>query len=360
MSGKIACLLDRLKNTNRRWSESLNYWTDPVAPAVPVGEGGVAQYPDSAVLRGPTSFTLGPNETRTVIQPVTSGLLGTHYWCPTKFAPLTIELELVQTPSQCCARGSVAPSAPVLSQSFSLQDVRLLADVCTVDSAIMEQLSSTLLEGGALPMHFSTWGSNTMHTLSLSGNENQSWSVTLSRAFSRIKTIFITFTSDAAYSVADTEYSLNLCWNGRVNYTDYYGAGGANPYLPNCAEGWRFQFQTGSLLIPQIPMGSTQEAWYHLAKLLGHHGSLESVSIPPGEWVSRDFIIGLDLEKAAATPGAMSSFSGLSTMDSGSTMRFDFQNVNCRNDTSRPQRMYIFVQIDAVLEIRAEGCVLLN
>ena len=147
-----------------------------------------------------------------------------------------------------------------------------------------------------------------MHTLSLSGNENQSWSVTLSRAFSRIKTVFITFTNDAAYSVADTEYSLNLCWNGRDNYSDYYGGGGPNMYLPNCAEGWRFQFQTGSLLIPQIPMGSTQEAWHHLAKLLGHHGSLESVSIPPGEWVSRSFVIGLDLEKAAATPGAMSSF----------------------------------------------------
>jgi hypothetical protein len=56
----------------------------------------------------------------------------------------------------------------------------------------------------------------------------------------------------------------------------------------------------------------------------------------------------------------MSPFSGLSTMDSGSTMRFAFDNVSCRNEASRPQRMYIFVQIDCVLEIRAEGCVLLN
>ena len=47
-------------------------------------------------------------------------------------------------------------------------------------------------------------------------------------------------------------------------------------------------------------------------------------------------------------------------MDAGSTMRFTFENVNCRNDQSRPQRMYIHIHHDAILEIRAAGVVLLT
>ena len=68
----------------------------------------------------------------------------------------------------------------------------------------------------------------------------------------------------------------------------------------------------------------------------------------------------LGLEKAAASPGAGASYSGLSTMDAGSTMRFTFENVNCRNPRSRPQTMHLHIHPDAILEIRAAGVVLLT
>jgi hypothetical protein len=60
-----------------------------------------------------------------------------------------------------------------------MQNVRILADVVTVDNAVQEELSRVLLSGGALPMHLTSY-STTMHNLQLNFAANQSWAVTLS------------------------------------------------------------------------------------------------------------------------------------------------------------------------------------
>ena len=66
----------------------------------------------------------------------------------------------------------------------------------------------------------------------------------------------------------------------------------------------------------------------------------------------------------------MAAFTGLSTRNAGDTLRFAFENVNPRvnNDGSGrvgdvnawPSRMYVTLHMDLVLEMRAEGCVLLD
>ena len=257
------------------------------------------------------------------------------------------------------------------SQTFSLQNVRLLCDVVTVDNAVQEELSRVLLSGGALPMHFTSY-STTMHNLSLTGNANQSWAVTLSRAFSRIKSIFITFDSDGAHAHSATESNCFLNWHGKPDF-DVYGA--SNTYTPASAEGWRFQMTSGSLIWPDLPMSSTQEAWYQLSKLIGMHSSINGVSIPPGEWLGPNFIMGIDCEKMASSPGSgAAQFTGLSTRNAGDTLRFAFDNVTpwqapatgatppqtYRASSSVPSRMYITLHMDLVVELRAEGCVLLD
>ena len=189
---------------------------------------------------GPYNFPLAANQTRTIITPIFSGLLQTHYLLPGRF-PLTIELELVNNASQCCAAGDwkypdgsghyVAEQA--YSQTFSMQNVRILCDVVTVDNAVQEELSRVLLSGGALPLHFSSY-SSTMHNLQLTANPNQSWSVTLSRAFSRIKDIWVTFDSDAAHGHIGTESNVFLNWHGKSDYETY---GQTTVYLPASGEG---------------------------------------------------------------------------------------------------------------------------
>ena len=155
-----------------------------------------------------------------------------------------------------------------------------------------------------------------------------------------------------------TESNTFLNWHGKGDYNTY---GGSNGYYPAGGEGWRFQMTTGSLIFPDLPMSSSQEAWYQLSKVLGFQSSLEGVSIPPGEWLATNFIIALDMEKMSSSPGAgYAAFTGLSTRNAGDTLRFAFENVYPRDANSTPQRMYITLHFDAVLELRAEGCVLLD
>jgi hypothetical protein len=70
----------------------------------------------------------------------------------------------------------------------------------------------------------------------------------------------------------------------------------------------------------------------------------------------------------------MAAFTGLSTRDAGSTIRFSFENVNPRTNPSAadptkvavngtrawPSRMYVTLHHDAVIECRAEGVMLLD
>ena len=108
-------------------------------------------------------------------------------------------------------------------------------------------------------------------------------------------------------------------------------------------------------------MSSHREAWYQLSKLLGMHSSLDGVSIPPGEWLGSNFIIGLDMEKASTAPGSgNAAFTGMSTRNAGDTLRFAFENITPRDQAAVPQRMYITLMMDLVVELRSEGVVLLD
>ena len=326
--------------------------------------GAVTENPDptqqAGYQAGPWNKPILANMTRTIISPIFAGIFATHYLLPGRF-PLTIELELVNNANQCCAAqdpngGGAGVPAP-LSQQFNLQNVRILCDVVSVDGAVEEELSRVLLAGGALPLHLSSY-STTMHNLALNPAPNQSWSVTVSRAFSRIKSVFCTFDSDGAHGTIRTESNSFLNWHGKNNYNTY---GGQIQYQPDFAEGWRFHMTSGSLIFPDLPMSSVGEAWYQLGKVLGMHSSLDGTSIPPSEWLASSFMIALDMEKASTAPGSGSAaFTGLSTRNAGDTIRLAFDNVEPRDADSTPQRMYVTLHHDLVLELRAEGCVLLD
>ena len=365
LANRVSGMLNTVKPSDRRWAESLE-----LLGAVSENPGTGSWTP--GFVSGPFLSPLGPDHSRTIVSPIFAGLFQTHYLLPGRF-PITIELELVNNASQCLAagdwnfpnpnagqQGQPATIQAPYSQTFSMQNVRILADVVTVDNAVQEELSRVLLSGGALPMHLTSY-STTMHNLQLNFAPNQSWAVTLSRAFSRIKDIWVTFDNDASHGHILTESNSFLNWHGKISPAAYDIWGASNYYVSDNGEGWRFQMTTGSLIFPDLPMSSAQEAWYQLSKVLGLHSSLESVSIPPGEWLGNNFIIALDMEKMSSSPGAgHAAFTGLSTRNAGDTLRFAFDNVNPRNGYAVPQRMYVTLHMDLVLELRAEGCVLLD
>jgi hypothetical protein len=154
-----------------------------------------------------------------------------------------------------------------------------------------------------------------------------------------------------------------------ANWANYSAA---TQYNPAYGEGWRHQIQTGSLLYPEIPMSSTQEAYYQLSKVLGMHSSMVSPSITPAEWLDRTYIVAFDLEKMSASPGSGgAAFTGLSTRNAGDTIRLDWQNVSPRVNVnagtgnvvdvnSWPSRCFVTLRYDAVIELRAEGVMVLD
>jgi hypothetical protein len=289
-------------------------------------------------------------------------------------------MELVASASLCCASNG--------SQLFQIENARCLLDVVQPDPSVQDELSRVLLAGGSLPLHFTSYNTvvnatnltpptvpATPEARAAAPAWNDSalmWSVTISRAYSRIKDIWITFDSDEAHAANArlTEANCFLNWHGKAGAADYQTLGAAIAYNPRYGEGWRFQMTTGSLVFPDLPMTSSQEAWYQLSKTLGMHSSLDGASIG-SEWLGTNFIMSLDMEKMNSSPGSgNSSFTGLSTRNAGDTLRFAFDNVIPRTnvDVNRkvtsaaawPTRMYTTIHMDLVLELRAEGCILLD
>jgi hypothetical protein len=314
-----------------------------------------------------------------VITQLPFGLFQTHYLFPLRF-PIVLELFLCSSASLCCSVGVIGAAAEdVGSQEFAIQNCRLLGDVVTCDNAIMEELARVIREGGALPLQFSSY-STTQHALSLNVPANaspyvksrQSWSIVLSRAFTRIKSIFVTFDNPASYGRLRTQSSNFLAWTAPSDRSiDGLGAAG---YPAENAEGFRFQIQLGASLWPDQPMSTFNEAAYQLFKGLGLTASNDGHSIAPGQYLNHDFIILADLERASAGPGGgLAAYTGISTRTPGDSIRLTWENVLPRTGTggteaaptvtdtaSWPTQCYITLHYDLQLELRAEGVLLLD
>ena len=313
---------------------------------------------------GPSNARIAGNKSQTIVTPIHAGLFQSHYFLPGRF-PLTIELELVGSGAQCCARGAAAGANPtadlpgVFSQNFQITNARILVDMVQVDVTIQNELTTALAAGKPLQMAFSSY-STTMHSVLAAGAANNlSWDVTLSRAFSRIKDAWVTFDNDAAASrgVWMTESNNFISWHGRPALNTF---GDSNPYNAAHGEGFRAQLSCGAHLFPDIPISSHAEAFYQLSKVIGMHSTVEGCSIIPAEYLGRQFIMAYDLEKMYSSPGAgYVRFTGLSTQAAGDTLRFRFENVNPAANYN-PTRMFVTLHHDVVAELRLEGVLCLD
>jgi hypothetical protein len=157
--------------------------------------------------------------------------------------------------------------------------------------------------------------------------------ITLTRSFSRLETIFVTYFKKLTYWTAegnkiDLEAShipLRLCnFFAHPKYVFPYGSpSGTLNYQSNnkvysIEQGYvrqyptevEVQIQLGSKLIPEYPMRSSSECYYHLSKALGCEkpGSSYSINIPERDYRSHKFIVAFDLKRESGIYGA-----GLST-----------------------------------------------
>ena len=119
------------------------------------------------------------------------GLLNQNHWIPTQYAPLTFEFTL-QDGAQWCdtSARTVAGAAVPASTTYTLQNMYLHYDICTLDSQLSSQIANMLKQGGAMNFVYESALMTTNVVL------NHSFTTQVLRNLARVKALFITFSTD--------------------------------------------------------------------------------------------------------------------------------------------------------------------
>jgi hypothetical protein len=127
------------------------------------------------------------------------------------------------------------------SKAWQIQDVRIVCDVVTLDSALQNSYAEHVLSGKALPINYGTYISQ-FQTIT-----STDFAVSVSRAVSRLKSVFVNF--DGARSETNEKGLFHRAFNtfmgpmSGTNYTD-----GAYGY----AKELQWQLQIGGKCSPSI------------------------------------------------------------------------------------------------------------
>ena len=129
------------------------------------------------------------------------GLLNQPKWIPLRYAPLTLELELVNNFTDVCIEPyanansrfpiddtatAPATNGDAVSAKWLIQQVEIKCDVCTLDNALENSYEAHLLESKTLPINYNTYINQTQ---AISGQTDVA--INVSRAISRLKSLFV-------------------------------------------------------------------------------------------------------------------------------------------------------------------------
>jgi hypothetical protein len=221
------------------------------------------------------------------------------------------------------------------SQSWQIQNPCIKCDVCVLDSALSNEYAALLLSGKALPINISSYVTQ-MQTIT-----GQTPSVNITRALSRLKSVFCTF--DQAISAAkiaignDTHVQVwKKNWNDFFHPMSY-----SNGHYDSVYE-LETQLQIGSKLYPEYPCRSLQEQFHQLSKCMGVETSnFHSLDITPLQYRSHKFISGFDTEKMLG-----SAFTGIN-IKQGSLMTLKMRSAAA--SSQMPDTVYLVLHFDSIL-----------
>jgi hypothetical protein len=316
---------------------------------------------DSATIALNTNTLTGIKglQSQTVLFKPLSGLLGQSKMIPLRYCPLTFEFELVNNAtipilSYLTGTGTDNFTAANTSQTWSISNVQVKADVCTLDNSLDNSYAEHLLSGKALPINFSTYVSQTQSLLSSESNGQQKVRLNVTRALSRLKSVFVTLekTPDLSITADIPLYLGRKEWNNFYSPMQPYAKGAYNKFD---SEGeFEFQLQLGSKLFSEYPIRSHAEAYYQLRKTLGVQSStLHNFDIDSHEYRNWKFILGIDMERVLEA-----GFTGINTRSG------DILSVRFDHKSSAPKdyatSMHILLHADVILEIRDSGTILFD
>jgi hypothetical protein len=257
---------------------------------------------------------------------------------------MMMEFEMVNSPEDAIASPNGLTGdfdTNDTSVAWQIEDVRVVCDIVTLDSALQNSYAEHVLSGKNLPINYSTYVSQ-FQTLT-----SADFAINVSRAVTRLKSIFINF--DNAHAKTDNGSSLV---HKQFN-TFLHPMRGPDYEVDDYDYQYELQWQVqiGSKMFPEYPVRSLAETFYQLKKSLGVHGSaFHSLSITPEQYRTDHFIIGIDTEKILEA-----GFTGLNTR-SGDLMIVRGKYANASITNAFANSIYMILHTDQILEIRDSGC----
>lgn len=314
-------MLTSVHNRDNDMIEGLGYRSDSVAP------GGTHDLNTLPGIAGGSYQTIGMK--------LCSGLLNQSKMLPLKYmGNLTIELELVNNANDPVVTPGVDSTFTVANTTndWQLENVQLKCDIVSIDNTLQNNYDSHLLNGGKLPLSYNTYITQSQ---AVSG---QDVSVNVSRAISRLKSVFVSFYKTPAVATAIDKEWLNFM----------HPMENATGLKYDKAYELEFQMQIGSKLFPEYPIRSLSESFSQLKKSVGILGSnFHSVSISPLQYRNDHFVIGIDTEKALGA-----SYTGLSTRSGDLlSIRVKAQDKGTLSVANMMDQLHIVLHADCVLEI---------
>ncbi len=294
---------------------------------------------DNASNSGAASTTSLPGiaggTTRRVSFKLLSGLFNQPKWLPIRYCPITIELELVNSATDPVVDlDDTTFRDDNTSTDWTIEDCQLKADLCSLDNAVDNQIADHLLSGKGLPINFQTFISQSQVV------SGQNLSVNVSRAVTRLSSIFVSFNG----TIADVRAKS---WN-----TFFHPMAHAAAFDPNFE--MEYSVQIGSKLFPEYPVTSLAEAFAQLRKTVkdAHGSDFHGLSIKAPRYQRDKFIVAVQTSKLLAA-----GFTGINTR-SGDLMTVKAKAIGggAFNAASHmPSEMHVVLESDQIMEIRDVG-----
>ena len=192
-------VLTSLHNRDNDEVENFGYRADTVAPGTAHTTSSLPGIPGSSY--------------QTVGFKLCSGILNQPKMLPLKYMPLTTQLELVNNANDPIVEPGVDSVFTITSTSndWQIENVQLKCDICNLDNSLQNNFGSHLLSGKSLPINFNTYITQSQ---AITG---QDAGVSLNRAITRLKSIFVTFhqstDTDASHKEwNDFNHSMEKCY----------------------------------------------------------------------------------------------------------------------------------------------------
>jgi hypothetical protein len=211
-----------------------------------------------------------------------------------------------------------------------------------LDNALDNSYAQHLLSGKSLPITYNTFISQIQ---TIAGQDNPL--VTVSRAITRLKSVFVTLSKD--YAGGRSGLVGRKFWNDFFSPMSSNNVTGVFEHKQDAE--FEFQLQIGSKLFPEYPIRSHTESYYQLKKTLGVQASaVHNFDISAVEYRDHKFVIGTDCEKVLDA-----GFTGINTR-AGDLLSIKFKyNSPGDGNVHLADRMHIVLHSDQIMEIRDTG-----